>query len=825
MLEALERTGAVRRLLVDRFDERAIAEGEAMSMLNMRFAHVYLHHRYALEGAIKYVGGMDFTYALRGDGQTPARILPGGRTAAGAGRMLLNHLEPAELRIPDRVSNLIPPRLRVWTARRSGCRRRQATAFDAITSAGGLATEIVENLLHRDRLARVSLFHSRDAGNPAVAEVLEAVMEASWGEGTGGDATAQALRRTVQRVVLNTFLDLGGDSRVVPEVRAGIEHQLTGLRTRVEGESGGGTEWTGPSGHGDPLHRPLLRWRRRSVDPLSLPRGSAPLALRAGEPEPPVEGVRTSAAEEQHDAGRRQGEFVPGPGGIGHPYEHQRSEQQRQGREGGYTDAQANQEQDRARDLEAPHQGCKESGKGEAERFEPRDAEAARVQELARSLEQERASREEPEREWKPTPAGPEKHVTGEFAVRGGIGGIHGGQGTRSRAIEESRGVAVPFRMRSRRPARRPAPRPVSVALVGPGQVGRAVLRQLAGITPRLRAERVADLRVVAIATSRRMSLSSGFSDPVSAVDELRRGDGDAGGGGTEDVELASLAAHLRSEGSDAETVPILVDATASDEVADQYAAWLRSGIHIVTPNKRAGSGPLSRWLATRDAARSSGAHWRFEATVGAGLPVISTLRDLVATGDEIRRIDGVLSGSLAFLLHARDEGTSFSTSIPEASRRGYLEPDPRDDLSGMDVARKLVILAREAGSHLELSDVAVEGLVPDALAALDRDRFMERLDSLDEELEARLSDLASPGGAQRIRHLARFTPEKGASVGPVALPAAHALANLGSTGNAVAFTTHRYAPEPLSIQGPGAGPEVTAAGVLGDLLRVVAEA
>jgi bifunctional aspartokinase / homoserine dehydrogenase 1 len=381
--------------------------------------------------------------------------------------------------------------------------------------------------------------------------------------------------------------------------------------------------------------------------------------------------------------------------------------------------------------------------------------------------------------------------------------------------------VAVPFRMRSRRPA----PRPVSVALVGPGQVGRAVLRQLAGITPRLRAERVADLRVVAIATSRRMSLSSGFSDPVSAVDELRRGDGDAGGGGTEDVELASLAAHLRSEGSDAETVPILVDATASDEVADQYAAWLRSGIHIVTPNKRAGSGPLSRWLATRDAARSSGAHWRFEATVGAGLPVISTLRDLVATGDEIRRIDGVLSGSLAFLLHARDEGTSFSTSIPEASRRGYLEPDPRDDLSGMDVARKLVILAREAGSHLELSDVAVEGLVPDALAALDRDRFMERLDSLDEELEARLSDLASPGGAQRIRHLARFTPEKGASVGPVALPAAHALANLGSTGNAVAFTTHRYAPEPLSIQGPGAGPEVTAAGVLGDLLRVVAEA
>jgi hypothetical protein len=247
MLEALERTGAVRRLLVDRFDERAIAEGEAMSMLNMRFAHVYLHHRYALEGAIKYVGGMDFTYALRGDGQTPAQILPAAEQRQAL-RMVLSHLSPAELRIPERVSNLIPPSppgmdgSEIWMPSQAG------PAFDAIASAGGLATEIIENLLHRDRLARVALFHARDAGNPALSEVLEAVVEAGWGQGTGGDATAQALRRTVQRVVLNTFLDLGGDSRVVPEVRAGIEHQLSRLRSRVQGESGGGTEWTAHRG-------------------------------------------------------------------------------------------------------------------------------------------------------------------------------------------------------------------------------------------------------------------------------------------------------------------------------------------------------------------------------------------------------------------------------------------------------------------------------------------------------------------------------------------------------------------------------------------------
>jgi bifunctional aspartokinase / homoserine dehydrogenase 1 len=366
--------------------------------------------------------------------------------------------------------------------------------------------------------------------------------------------------------------------------------------------------------------------------------------------------------------------------------------------------------------------------------------------------------------------------------------------------------------------SRRHSPRTVSVALVGPGQVGRAFLDQLAGVAPRLRAEGVAELRVVAIATSRRMSLSEGLADPVAAVQELRRGGG-------EGVDLGALADHLRGAGADAGTLPILVDATASDDVADRYAAWLGSGIHVVTPNKHAGSGALSRWLAIRDAARASGTHWRYEATVGAGLPVVSTLRDLVATGDEIRGIDGVLSGSLAFLLHARDEGRPFSASIPEAARRGYLEPDPRDDLSGRDVARKLVILAREAGTHIELSDVTVEGLIPDALAALDRTHFLDRLDALDQELEARLSELASPGAARRIRHVARFTPEDGASVGPVALPASHPLANLGSTGNAVAFTTRRYAPEPLSIQGPGAGPEVTAAGVLGDLLRVVAEA
>ncbi|CAN5645309.1 zinc-dependent metalloprotease [soil metagenome] len=268
MLEALERTGNVRRHLVERFDERAIAEGEAMSMLNMRFAHVYLHHRYALEGAIKYLGGMDFTYALRGDGQTPAQVLPAAEQREALARVLA-HLQPAELRIPDRIANLIPPSppgmdgSEIWIPSRAG------TAFDAITLAGGLATEIVEGLLHRDRLARVALFHARDAGTPSVSEVLEAVMAASWDAGVSGDAMDQALRRTVQTVVLNTLMDLGGDARVVPEVRAPVDHALERLGNRLAGASGGGATWTA---HRAAAARSVARYFAGEDDPATRSR-------------------------------------------------------------------------------------------------------------------------------------------------------------------------------------------------------------------------------------------------------------------------------------------------------------------------------------------------------------------------------------------------------------------------------------------------------------------------------------------------------------------------------------------------------------------------
>lgn len=358
-----------------------------------------------------------------------------------------------------------------------------------------------------------------------------------------------------------------------------------------------------------------------------------------------------------------------------------------------------------------------------------------------------------------------------------------------------------------------PTSRRLVLGLLGPGQVGSAFLRQVAAAAPRLRDDGHLEVGVAALATSRHMRLSRTFADPVHAAERLRdQGEGDP-------ADLPALAHHLlevaRSEGA----LPLLVDTTASEGVADRYAGWLARGIHLVTANKRAGAGPMARYRDVRRGARDGGSRWRYEATVGAGLPVISTLRELLLTGDEVLAVEGVLSGTLAFLLSAWEAGSTFSGAVERARGLGYTEPDPREDLSGLDVARKLVILAREAGSTLELGQVAVEGFVPPALQEGTVEGFLGRMEEMDAPVGGRLGSMASAGHG--VRYLARWEPGKGGVVGPAPLPESHPLARLGPTGNAVAFTTRRYRELPLVIQGPGAGPEVTAAGIFADLLRV----
>jgi len=283
----------------------------------------------------------------------------------------------------------------------------------------------------------------------------------------------------------------------------------------------------------------------------------------------------------------------------------------------------------------------------------------------------------------------------------------------------------------------------------------------------------------------------------------------------SEPTDLEAFTEHLLSA-----HLPhaLVIDCSGSADVADRYAGWLAAGIHVVTPNKQAGAGPLPRYQAIREAAAASGARFRYEATVGAGLPVITTLRDLVDTGDEVLAIDGIFSGTLAWLFNKYDGQVPFSQLVAQARGMGYTEPDPRDDLSGVDVARKLVILAREAGRDLSLEQVQVESLVPEALRQAGVEEFMAGLDAVDAAFAERLAVARARGAV--LRYVARLSSE-GAQVGLVELPAGHAFANLRLTDNVVQFTTRRYCDNPLVVQGPGAGPEVTAAGVFADVLRV----
>ncbi len=353
------------------------------------------------------------------------------------------------------------------------------------------------------------------------------------------------------------------------------------------------------------------------------------------------------------------------------------------------------------------------------------------------------------------------------------------------------------------------SPQTLSLGVIGPGKVGAALLDQIAAAAPRLKHEANLDLRLRALASSRQMWLddrgdSENWREHLSTASI------------TCDMDAFAahvLAAHLPHA--------VIIDCSASDAVAAHYAGWLAAGIHVITPNKHAGAGPLQRYCTIRAAAAAGASRFRYEATVGAGLPVIQTLRDLLDTGDELHAVEGIFSGTLAWLFNRYDGTIPFSTLLHEALAQGYTEPDPRDDLSGTDVARKLVILSREAGWELSLDDVIVENLVPASLRSVDREQFMQRANEFDGAMAARL---VSATAANRVlRYVAHLDRSGKARVGLVELPRDHAFANIRLTDNIVQFSTKRYRDNPLVVQGPGAGPEVTAAGVFADLLRVAA--
>lgn len=341
----------------------------------------------------------------------------------------------------------------------------------------------------------------------------------------------------------------------------------------------------------------------------------------------------------------------------------------------------------------------------------------------------------------------------------------------------------------------------IAVVLLGTGVVGGALLKLLN--TPA-----AASLRLVGAANSRRQQ-----TDPASlasrSLREQLNHQGDA-------RDNAGLLTALDASGA---AIRVIVDATASAPLASRHAEWLARGYHVVTANKALAGGDLSGWRALQ-AALAHGGRYGDSATVGAGLPVLSTLRRLRTCGDSLLTLEGVFSGSLSWLFNQYDGSRPFSALLREARQLGYTEPDPRSDLSGEDVARKLLIIARNAGFSLGTDEVDVQGLVPEPLRALDTESFLARLEELDEPLAKLHADAKSRGCV--LRFLARLNQRGRARVGLVEVPLTHPAARLYGTDNQFALTTTRYNTQPLVIQGPGAGPEVTAQALLGDVLALV---
>jgi len=277
---------------------------------------------------------------------------------------------------------------------------------------------------------------------------------------------------------------------------------------------------------------------------------------------------------------------------------------------------------------------------------------------------------------------------------------------------------------------------------------------------------------------------------------------------------------------------PVIVDCTADDAPADLYASWLANGADVITPNKKAGSGPLERYKAIRAAEKVAGTTFHYEATVGAGLPVITTLQDLTRTGDSVAAIEGICSGTLSFLFNQFSAEKPWSTVVAAAAEAGFTEPDPRDDLGGVDVQRKVTILARECGLDIEMSDVPVESLVPaplrnwepteanraNGLAAA----FVEKIAPYDAEMTQRAAAAAAKGEVLRYVGAIDVVNAR-ASVELRSLPSTHPFAATQHADNVISFSTARYTPRPLVVQGPGAGAAVTAAGIFGDILRSAA--
>ncbi len=354
----------------------------------------------------------------------------------------------------------------------------------------------------------------------------------------------------------------------------------------------------------------------------------------------------------------------------------------------------------------------------------------------------------------------------------------------------------------------------ISVLLLGKGVVGRSLLDQLERHRVDLRTHHDTEVKLVGLADSSGAVFAARGLEPAEAKRLLGGG---GKGGRTRRAPEALLPELARLPN------PVLVDCTAADGMEELYAEAFARGVNVVSANKKPLAIPLSRYDALKAAARRHYRAFHYETTVGAALPVIETLKNLVRTGDHVVRIEGAFSGTLGFLSERLSAGERLSSAVRKARDLGYTEPNPRDDLSGLDVARKALILARELGLRLDLADVKLEPFVPaEGLAQGGPEAFLSSLEGLDQAFAERMEGLRHRG--MLLRYLARIDlPKSGprVAVSPVEIGPDHPAWSLHGTESFVAFHTERYHEHPLIVRGAGAGGEITASGVLADILRL----
>ena len=351
----------------------------------------------------------------------------------------------------------------------------------------------------------------------------------------------------------------------------------------------------------------------------------------------------------------------------------------------------------------------------------------------------------------------------------------------------------------------------IAIGIMGYGSIGQELHKQILDERKILQERENISLDILALSNSQKMMLSEDNIDLKSASNVTEKIEA------LEQSNTNEMINHILRQSAYGR---IIIDCSASDEAPDEYGNIFENGISIVTANKKGLSGNIDRYKSIMNSKNLNGADFLYETTAGAALPFVKSVSDIASSSDSIKKIEGVFSGTLAYLFNSYDASMPFSELVNDALQQGFTEPDPRDDLSGMDVARKLVILAREMGLDMNVNDIHVESLVDPNHLSLSVNEYLEAMSSGDQAMNDRYQNALENN--EKLSYVAQIDENGNASVSLKNLSNDHSFFSLKGTENIIAIHSDYYSNYPLVLRGPGAGREVTASGLFFDLLSII---